>query len=183
MRHLILLGLLLTVPSLYATDDVKEVDEFHSVLSSLLNVNQVRYTYVDAQGQRKNDALKMFKEMESIYIKYIKPDLPDGRHSEKRLKVLMLFAFYAEKNNSAAFLEYLAADMVPIYHKNRKTFLKGLNELAYMIPATCGRLNAHFGHEGKNANKKKYFIKINKKIIIATLKKENAQICMREFNK
>ena len=164
----------------FATEK-QEVDDFHTLLSVLLKINQDKFTYVDAQGKTQRDELKVFKEVENIYIRYVASDRPYGKHSEARLKILMLFAFYANNHNSAIFLENLAADLVPIYAINKPAFLRSLNGLPYMIPAVCGRLSAYFGHEGKNAHKKKSFINDNKKLIFSGMTKKNANLCLKEF--
>ena len=181
MKQLILLLLLVIFSPVFA--ESKEVDDFDLLLSSLLNINQDRYTYVNSQGKKELDSLRLYKKNAAVYMKYLKPDLLDGRHSEKRLKVFLLIAFIADSHKYGATRQALADHLVPIYNKNRKSFLKSLKELAFMIPATCRRLNSHFGHEGKNADKRIPFIEQNTDIINSILNTKDAQVCLEELNK
>ncbi|MCG6969146.1 MAG: hypothetical protein LJE85_05175 [Gammaproteobacteria bacterium] len=150
-------------------------------MSNLLKINNDKYTYVDSEGVKQPDSLKEFKAMEEIYIAYSKPDLPSKKFSEKHLKVLLFLAFISEVNNNAAFLEYLAGDLMPIYGSNKKLFLDILNEQPFLIPAACDRLNAYFGFEGKNTNNKPDFLQQNVSDIKQELESKHAQLCLDQF--
>jgi len=155
--------------------------DYYVLMSELLDINNDRYQYKDDTGRLKNDSLRQFKELESIYIENIEPDLESHRFSEKRLKFVMFFSFYAYQRNSAAINEYLATDLIPIYNQNRDLFLKALNELPFLVTPNCNRLNAYFGFEGKNMEKKENFIKNNEQIIKSTLTNKNSKLCLNEF--
>ncbi len=156
--------------------------DFDILLSNLLNVNQHRYTYIDQQGNKQPDSLKRFKELERVYIKNIEPDLNSDKFSSKRLKTVMFFSFYADEKKSAAFQEYLATDLMPIYTRNQITFMETLKELPFLVPSNCNRLNAFFGFEGKNSNKKQGFIEKNKTIFTKYLTNEQAKLCISKFS-
>jgi len=155
--------------------------DFDILLSNLLNVNQHRHTYIDEQGNKQANSLGRFKELERVYIKNIEPDLKDDKFSLKRLKTVMFFSFYADKKKSAAFQEYLATDLMPIYTHNQISFMKTLKELPFLIPSNCDRLNAFFGFEGKNDNKKQGFIEKNQNIFTKYLTNEQAKLCISKF--
>jgi hypothetical protein len=158
-----------------------EAKDFHTILSDLLKINKDKFSYTDSNGVKQPDSLKQFKAMEEIYIKYSKPDLPDKKFSEKHLKVLLFLAFVSNVTNNAAFLEYLAGDLVPVYNSNKTLFLSVLNEQPFLIPAACDRLNAFFGFEGKNMNEKPGFLQKNKPDIKEELESKHAQMCLDQF--
>lgn len=158
-------------------------DDFDILLSNLLNVNQHRHTYIDEQGNKQPNSLGRFKELERVYIKTIEPDLKSDKFSPKRLKTVMFFSFYAYEKKSAAFQEYLATDLMSIYTHNQITFMETLKELPFLIPSNCDRLNAFFGFEGKNNNKKQRFIEKNQTIFTKYLTNEQAKLCISKFGK
>ncbi|BFM10709.1 hypothetical protein R50072_08620 [Simiduia litorea] len=158
-----------------------DTQDFYLLLSGLLNVNQDEYVFIDSSGKTAVDELKMFKALEQIYITNIEPDLNDNSFSVERLKLVMFFAFYAEQRNASAFQEYLAADLMPIYLGNKNTFVKILKELPFLTAANCARLNAYFGHEGMNEDKKPDFIKTNKALFQQTLESTQYSQCMTFF--
>jgi len=162
--------------------DTRESD-FDILLSNLLSVNQHRHTYIDEQGNERPNLLGRFKELERVYIKNIEPDLNNNKFSPKRLKTVMFFSFYADEKESAAFQEYLATDLIPIYTHNQITFIEILKELPFLIPSNCDRLNAFFGFEGKNNNKKQSFIENNQKFFTKYLTNEQAKLCVSKFGK
>ncbi len=162
--------------------DTREGD-FDILLSNLLKVNQHRHTYIDEQGNKQANALGRFKELEQVYIKHIEPDLKGNKFSPKQLKTVMFFSFYADEKKSAAFQEYLATDLMPIYTHNQMSFMKTLKELPFLIPSNCDRLNAFFGFEGKNDNKKRAFIEKNQNIFTKYLTNEQAKLCISKFGK
>ncbi len=157
--------------------------DFDILLSSLLSVNQHRHTYIDEQENKQPNSLGRFKELERVYIKNIEPDLKGDKFSSKRLKTVMFFSFYADEKKSAAFQEYLATDLMPIYTRNQMTFMAILKELPFLIPSNCDRLNAFFGFEGKNSNKKQSFIEKNQKTFTKYLTNEQAKLCISKFGK
>ena len=184
MKVLLLLALLLSTACTAGnlkTESSGESAEFHVLLSDLLNINQDKYTYIDASGQRQIDSLRMFKGVERIYIDYIEPDQKNGGFSHEQLKVIMFFSFYAEQKNSAALLEYLAADLMPVYQADPVAFLKALNESPFLIAANCRRLNAYFGFEGKNAGKKPGFVDNARRLMEQYLAVKNRKMCIEQF--
>ncbi|MGH1470352.1 MAG: hypothetical protein ACRBCS_04115 [Cellvibrionaceae bacterium] len=106
----------------YFVESQNEKHSYYVILSHLLNINNNRYQYTDSEGVRRVDELTSFKELEAIYSSAIKPDIENNRYSLKQLKIIMLLAFYAEERNSAAFNEYLAADLMPLYRSNPSDF-------------------------------------------------------------
>ncbi len=94
----------------------------------------------------------------------------------------MFYSFYSFVNNSAAFQEYLATDLMPIYIKNSDAFLRILNELPFLIQSNCNRLDAFFGFEGKNLDKKSNFIKQNFKLFKKYLNSGQYELCISSFN-
>jgi hypothetical protein len=184
MKHLILLSawLLLACSNINASNQAySEEHDYHTLLSNLLNVNKDKYTYLDDNGEEKPDSLKLFKELEQIYSRNIEPDLPNGKTSKKKLKVVMYFSFYAQAKNSGAFQEYLAEDLMPIYLNNRNSFSAVMKELPFLIDSNCNRLNAYFGHEGKNKEKKQDFVNNEAQVITQYLNEDQRTLCMSNF--
>ncbi|MCF6325261.1 MAG: hypothetical protein L3J89_13235 [Gammaproteobacteria bacterium] len=160
----------------------EEENEYSTLLSSLLNINEDKYTYIDAKGKKQPDSLKMFKELERIYIKNITPDFSNNKFSTKRLKIIMFYSFYAHEKKSGAFQEYLASDLMPIYNENRDGFLQILKQLPFLTLSNCNRLNAYFGFEGKNIENKTTFIKQNKTYFKNNLNAKQFETCISSFN-
>jgi len=158
-----------------------EAEDFHLLLSSLLAINAEQFSYTDDQGKTRSDPLKQFKALENIYIKNIKPDLKNNKFSEKQLKIVLFFSFYAINRNSAAFREYLAADLMPIYLENTDSFLEILSELPFLIESNCDRLNAYFGFEGKHLGEKDQFIKNNEPKFQQHLGEVQMELCFGNF--
>lgn len=158
-----------------------EKDDYSIIFSNLLGINENRFTYIDSEGKQHPDHLRLFKELEEIYIRYIEPQ-QDGTYSRERIKVIMLFAFYAENRSSGAFSEYLASDLQPIYTKNRLTFLELMRELPFLIPSVCHRLNAFFGFEGKHTSGKDSFIRENTIQFATHLSAKQAETCLAQFS-
>ena len=159
-----------------------EKDDYYAIFSSLLGINENRFTYTDSEGIKYSDQLKLFKELEEIYIRYIEPQ-EDGSYSQEQMKVIMFFAFYAKTRGSGAFSEYLASDLNPIYSKNRLMFLELMGELPFLIPSVCDRLNVFFGFEGKNISGKESFVQTNKALFETHLSKEQAESCLTQLSK
>lgn len=184
MKHLIVLSvfLLMACSNINASNQAyDEAHDYHILLSSLLSVNENKYTYLDANGEKKPDSLKLFKELERIYSRNIEPDQPNGQTSKKRLKVIMYFSFYAQAKNSGAFQEYLAEDLMPIFLNNMNSFSVIMKELPFLIDSNCNRLNAYFGHEGKNKEKKHDFIKHNAQALTQHLNEDQRTVCLSNF--
>ena len=166
-----------------ASENPSSIDnEYYILLSSLLNVNEGRYFYIDEHGVKKSDSLKVFKELERVYIENIEPDLPNNKFTPERLKIIMFFSFYSHERSSAGFQEYLAADLLPIFNNNKETFVLILKELPFLIQSNCNRLNEYFGHEGNNANKKPDFITNNKQLFSDYLNSDELRLCFSNFN-
>lgn len=184
MKHLIIIGvfLLIACSTINAQEiDKNETSDFFIILSNLLNINHDRHSYIDDNGVKQIDSLKSFKEFERVYSKYIEPDKKDKKFSQKQLKLVMLLAFYADQHNAAAFQEYLASDLVPIYTNNSELFLTILKELPFLVPSVCNRLNAYFGFEGKNAEKKPAFLSKNNIKFEKYLPKNQKLNCLDSF--
>jgi len=184
MKYLITLSLLTLIAcsNIHAIDTAHdEKHDYHILMSSLLNVNEDKYTYIDEKGLQRSDSLKLFKELEQIYSRNIEPDLPNGKTSKKKLKVVMYFSFYAQAKNSGAFQEYLAEDLMPIYLNNMNSFSAVMKELPFLIDSNCNRLNAYFGHEGKNKEKKQDFVNNEAQVITQYLNEEQRTLCISNF--
>lgn len=179
---LLLLLLLSGCASLGESESNKsEKNDYYAIFSSLLGINENRFIYTDNEGNPHSDQLRLFKELEGIYGRYIEPQ-EDGTYSPEQAKVIMLFAFYATNRSSGAFSEYLASDLMPIYSKNRLMFLELMSELPFLIPSVCNRLNAFFGFEGKNSSGKENFIRDNKVHFEAHFPKKQVKTCLSQFN-
>ncbi len=175
------LVLLIGCSTLNATELVDiEKDDFHVILSSLLGVNKDRHSYTDGRSKSHANELMLFKELEEIYIQYIEPQ-DNGVYTEKQLKIIMLFSFYAVNKNSGAFNEYLATDLMPIFLDNQSTFLAHMRELPFLIPSVCDRLSAYFGFENKDQFGKEVFIEKIKFQMHAILTDKQARSCLIEF--
>lgn len=159
-----------------------EKDDYYAIFSSFLGINEDRFTYIDNEGKSHSDQLKLFKELEGIYIRHIKPRKNDT-YSREQAKIIMFFAFYAKNRGSGAFSEYLASDLNPIYSKNRLLFLELMGELPFLIPSVCDRLNAFFGFEGNNVSGKESFVRDNKTEFEKYLSKKQAETCLAQFSK
>lgn len=160
--------------------DESERDDYYTVVSSLLNTNQDRFTFSDVEGKEHLDQLRLFKELEAVYIRYVEPK-GDGVYSKEQVKIVMFFAFYAQNRQSGAFNEYLASDLNPLYSKNKTIFLEVMSELPFLIPPVCNRLNAYFGFEGKNATAKEDFIIVNMTALKAHLTQKEVDVCLAQF--
>ncbi|TQV76402.1 hypothetical protein FLL45_00085 [Aliikangiella marina] len=159
-----------------------QLNDYEILLSALVDDNKKRFTYTDAEGNQKFDELKEFKALESIYIKNIEMKDANGQLSEKNLKAIMFFAFYAKERNSAAFQEYLATDLLPLYLKNRKAFLVVLEQSPFLIDANCSRLNAYFSFEDQQKINRNDFLQDNQPIFSRELTPENSNRCLKHFN-
>ncbi|MBV1869550.1 MAG: hypothetical protein KUG76_01480 [Gammaproteobacteria bacterium] len=159
-----------------------EENERSTLLSSLLNLDKEEYTYIDAKGEKQSDSLKAFKELERIYIKNIKPDLPNNKLSVKRLKIIMFYSFYAHEKKSGAFQEYLASDLMPVFIDNTDEFLRILKQLPFLTVSNCNRLNASFGFEGKHAINKNKFLKEYEIYFKDNLDLNQYKACIDNFN-
>ncbi len=180
---LILLLLISACSSINASEKHRnEESEYSALISSLLNIDEDKYTYIDEKGKKQPDELKKFKELERIYIDNIKPDVADNKFSHKRLKIIMFYAFYSHEKKSGAFQEYLASDLMPIYIENKDNFLQVLKQLPFLTLSTCDRLNAYFGFEGKNTEKKSMFLKQNREYFENNLDTYQYKICVDNFN-
>jgi hypothetical protein len=153
----------------------------HLLLLSLLKIDTGEFTYIDENGVQQADELKQFKAIENIYIRNIGSDPSIFEMNSDRLKTIMFFSFYSLNTNSAAFMEYLAADLMPIYNKNKIYFLKTLNTLPFLVNANCNRLNAYFGFEGRNNNQKNIFLENNMKLFKDYLGDKQLKLCLAEF--
>lgn len=159
-----------------------EFDRYQLLLASLLDdVDVNHFSYTDQQGVKKFDQLKHFKALEQVYISSIERKTSHTRLTTDQLKILLFFSFYAEQKNSAAFLEYLAADLMPAYKMQTQEFLKLLNNYSFLVRPNCRRLNAYFGFEGKNLTEKPSFISSNRDLILENLSIKNAKKCLYEF--
>ena len=176
-----LLLFLMACTPLNATPLDNEQYDYYVILSDLLGINEGRYSYVDGSGNIHSDQLKLFKELERVYTAYAKTPHEDNSYSQEQIKVIMLFAFYAKNRNSAAFSEYLASDLVPIYSKNQQGFLRAMAELPFLISPTCNRLDAFFGFEGRNLEGKEVFIVENKMLFEKHFSEPDAANCLAQY--
>lgn len=158
-----------------------EVADYYAIFSSLLGINEDRFTYTDSEGRQQPDALKLFKQLEEIYMRNIEPQ-EEGAYSREQAKVIMFFAFYAKNRNSGALSEYLASDLHPIVAKNSVMFLELMGELPFLIPSVCDRLNAFFGFEGKHTAGKTDFVRNYSAQAEKYLAKDQAEICLAQFD-
>lgn len=185
MKHLIVLStfLLMACSNINASNQThSEENDYHNLLSSLLNVNENKYTYFDDNGVKQPDSLKLFKELEWIYSRNIESDQTNGKTSKKRLKIIMYFSFYAQAKNSGAFQEYLAEDLMPIFLNNTDSFSVIMKELPFLIDSNCNRLNAYFGHEGKNKEMKYDFVNHKAQALTQHLNEDQKTVCMSNFD-
>ncbi len=182
MKHTIIICLFLLAACSNLKASESSADEYTILLSSLLGTDKERFTFTDKNGNKQIDSLARFKELEKVYINNINPDLANNKFSNKRLKIVMLYSFYSFVKKSAAFQEYLAADLMPIYIRNSADFLKVLNELPFLIEANCNRLNAYFGFEGKNTDKKPTFVKQHANQFKKYLNTDQYELCIRSFH-
>lgn len=165
-----------------AYSKVSNFSDNEILLSALLDENKSRFTYMDSSENLRFDELKEFKALESIYIKNIEPINGKTGLNEKQIKTIMFFAFYAKEKNSAAFQEYLASDLLPLYLKNTKIFLDILNRFPFLIEANCARLNAYFDFEGQQKHNKTDFLKVNKPVFSRRLNSVNLKTCYEHFD-
>ena len=161
----------------------KATDRYQLLLASLLDeVDSEHFSYIDQQGIKKFDQLKHFKALEKVYISSIEKKPNHKSLTTDQLKMLLFFSFYAEQKNSAAFLEYLATDLMPVYKTHSQEFLKLLNNYSFLVRSNCRRLNAYFGFEGKNLTEKPSFLSANRDLILQNLSNKNAKNCLDELD-
>jgi hypothetical protein len=180
-RIFMLILLFLSYPTYASEIGENEQHDYWSLLSELLSINQDRYYYTDKKGKKINDELELFKEMDSLYTKYISPDPKTKEYSVEQIRIIMLISFYAVNRNSAAFNEYLATDLKPIFENNRELFAQSMADLPFFISSTCNRLNAHFGFEGKNISGKQEFVDGTRSYLSNYLSEEQVFKCSNEF--
>lgn len=178
---LLIIGLLAACSSLNENGS-KESDDLYILTSSLLAINNDRNTYIDKEGVKKADSLKNFKELEEIYIKYIESDFSHASLGKKRLKIVMLFSFYAHERNSAAISEYLAADLTPIFLAHHEQFIKVLSELPFLIKSNCRSLSSGIGFEGSSGITKNDFKEKFLPVFKSLLNESQVQQCFAEFD-
>lgn len=158
-----------------------EKDDIYALFSSLLSINENRLTYTDTKGNTHADQLALFQEMENIYARNITPQ-QNGTYNTEQVKVIMFFTFYAMNRNAAAFNEFLASDLQPIYAQNTPMFLSVMRELPFLIPSVCERLNAFFGFEGNEKPSKQGFITQAKIDFETYLTHAQINTCLAQFN-
>ena len=186
MKGILILASLMLITScqktLLADSEPNNYSDYELILSALLEENQKRFTYKDSSGKNRFDELKEFKALESIYIQNIEPVKGSSKLTNKQIKTIMFFAFYAKEINSAAFQEYLASDLLPLYLKNKNIFLTVLNNKPFLIDANCSRLNAYFSFEDQQTISRSNFIKLNKAIFSKVLNADNFKRCFQHFH-
>jgi len=178
---LLIIGLLAACSSL-GENGSKENDDLYVLTSSLLAINSDRNTYIDKEGVKKADSLKNFKELEKIYIKYIESDFSHSSLGRKRLKIVMLFSFYANERNSAAISEYLAADLTPIFLAHYEQFINVFSELPFLIKSNCRSLSSSIGFEGSSIITKNDFKEKFLPVFQRSLSESQIQECFAEFD-
>ena len=178
---LLIIGLLAACSSLGESGS-KESDDLYVLTSSLLSINNDRNTYIDKEGVRKTDSLKNFKELEKIYIQYIESDFSHASLGRKRLKIVMLFSFYATERNSAAISEYLAADLTPIFLVHYEQFVNVFSELPFLIKSNCRSLSSSIGFEGSSIITKNGFKEKFLPVFQRSLSESQIQQCFAEFD-
>lgn len=178
----VIIVLLSICSNLMALDqDSIQVKEYSFLFSSLLDIDDGKYTFIAEDGEKYIDELEKFKALENVYIRNIEPDLANNKFSENRLKIVMFLSFYSYERNAAAFLEYLASDIMPIYINNSDAFLKILQELPFLIKANGYLINNYFGWEGENAEKKAGFIEQNDSLFKKYLQGTNYKTFIENF--
>ncbi|WNO09171.1 hypothetical protein [Teredinibacter sp. KSP-S5-2] len=151
------------------------------LLSSLLDINRSRYVYKDPKGNEMFDELQHFKALERFYIENIELEKDKSELTDKQIKVLFFFAYYAQHKRAAIFQEYLAADLMTVFQKQEGDFLSTLADQPYLISPVCERLNAYFGFEGQHMDDKQPFLKQKSENIKIQLGK-HAKACLSQFN-
>ena len=89
----------------------------------------------------------------------------------------MFFAFY-ERNKFSGLSGNLASDLLPLYLKNKITFLTILSNKPFLIDANCSKLNAYFSFEVNFISRS--FIKLNKAKHV--LNADNFKRCFQHFH-
>lgn len=161
--------------------DLPPVSGEDLLLSSLLDINRSRYVYKDPKGNEMFDELQHFKALEKFYIENIELEKDKSELTDKQIKLLFFFAYYAQNKRAAIFQEYLAADLMPIFEKQEGNFLSALADQPYLISPVCERLNAYFGFEGQHLNEKQPFLTQKSENIKIRLG-DNAKACLSQFN-
>ena len=182
MKRILIVLLLATASPAYADGlGISEEYDYYALLSHLLSINEDRHTYVDENGIRQHDELKAFKEIDSLYSRYVHRHGDKGELTEEQAKVIMFLAFYSVNRNSAAVNEYLASDFKPIFDRNMSLFINSMAELPFLIPSACNRLNANFGFEGENVKGKSHFVTNLKDLLSEYLSEPQVEECLEEF--
>jgi hypothetical protein len=128
-----------------------------------------------------SESLESFKELESIYLNIVDPLRLNNTNNKDDLKLALFFAYYSDVKNNAAFQEYLAEDLMPIYENNTESFLTVLSELPFLVPSNCERLGAFFGHEGKHLDERDSFIEKNTDVINRYLPPDLSKACLERL--
>lgn len=132
-----------------------------------------------ATGEEYVDELKEFKQLEKLYMLNVEP--ASGSFSKKNLAILMFFAAYASDRNNAAFNEYLAADLTPVFKEVPERFLSQLANIPSVTEMVCDRLAAYYSSEAAESKDINEFVARYKSQFQSYLTADQYKICLLEL--
>ena len=142
-------------------------DEAYILLDQLLELSEKK--------RDVKDQLAEYKKWESLYIKYSRAENP----TELDIKIFFMMVFIANERYKAHTLEESAKDILLIYRKNPKRFLKVLKENPFLIPSACDRLRDSYDLYGRPG--KKDFIKNNTALLLESLGEKLGRQCIAKL--
>ena len=117
--------------------------------------------------------LQRYKQWASLHARLMGED----QFSKEQMKIYLFAVFVAEQRVKVDSLEEMAKVIVPKFKKQPELMLAVLNEMPFLLPATCNRIGTHFDLFGSGQDKQQFLTSYGK-MITEKLGKENAKICL-----
>lgn len=181
MRLLRCLAVLLVFQGHPATAGI-EPDDAAEILNYLLDMQSAAHRRIDVQGESVYDTLKAYQAWQALYVKYAQLDVDPAGFREDDLRIYLLIGMVARLKLDAAISEAFTSDLMGIYENHPELTLGILKQLPFLIPSTCRYLNAYFGFEDRNSDRKPQFLKENAERIERALAPADAQRCLGYFD-
>lgn len=173
-------ALFIFVITLFSTNVLSSTAQDSQLLvNMLLQIDSEKYITQNINGDLAYNDLAEYQDWERLYINSSNYNNANKSLSKPQLKRLLFLAFIAKTNNDASLSESLSSDLLPIYQANKTQFLQILNELDFLIPASCYYLGNYFGFEDKHKTELPVFIAQNKTQFQTQLGFKQAGMCLK----
>lgn len=121
-------------------------------------------------------SFERYKKWEELYTKFSSNE----EMTKNEIKIYLFMTFIAYEKTMIHPQEEIAEGIVPIFTRQPEIMFSVLNELPFLIPATCTSFNDHFDLYNKKEAKQQ-FIKRYEGDILKSLSKEQARICLNKL--